>query len=647
MRRKLVVVLTAAFALVTALALGACAAEEKVESSEYSGTLVMAFQHELVLSGDEGDMEFTTSEDTVYNMGDEEQMYLDDIVSVKYHVDDNAKVADEVALVEHFDTALSFAGILVDSGDDFITLADKNLTVNFQIDEDSYIVGDLSKGDEIELTYLGDISEYPYANVVAVVKEVEPVTTSTMHGVVSELAGGTLLLGIDSAHAYRFNITDSTKVSGIANDIVVGDHVEITYEGKASEQPNALSVQILKRAPEPAYIINGKVANVEANSITLDTGMAKYTFGTNGSTKFYGEKPANGYRAEITYTGKLNENPFASIVYCVKDAKSANKATAKKQEKKPDKKSSNSSAKKNDPKKSTGSSGKQQVEPKSSASSEQSSGSSASNSKSEAAPAPAPAPEPKSEAAPEPAPEPSSGESPEPEPSSSKASEPEPEPESSKASEPEPEPESSKASEPEPEPSSSGASEPEPEPEPSDASEPEPEPEPSDASEPEPEPSSSGASEPEPEPESGDASEPEPEPEPSSSEASEPEPEPESSGASEPEPEPEADEDSEPEPEPEASEPEPEPEPKVQSAPAAAIRVSGKGTIIKGNENKRTVEIEVNDKKLTLKYDDDTNISSGYIPQKGDVVKIEYDSDSMMLKDIQLISRDAEDSDED
>ncbi|MDO4533265.1 MAG: hypothetical protein Q4C36_06040, partial [Coriobacteriia bacterium] len=135
MGRKLIITLSAAFALMMALMLGACAANDKAEVSEYTGTLVTAYQNQMVLAGDNGDMEFVTSENTKYNM---DTMYLDDVVSVKYHVDDKGNQADEVLLVEHQDPAIQFAGTLVDVDKDTISLANKKLTVTFLIDEDSY-----------------------------------------------------------------------------------------------------------------------------------------------------------------------------------------------------------------------------------------------------------------------------------------------------------------------------------------------------------------------------------------------------------------------------------------------------------------------------------------------------------------------------
>ena len=111
----------------------------------------------------------------------------------------------------------------------------------------------------------------------------------------------------------------------------------------------------------------------------------------------------------------------------------------------------------------------------------------------------------------------------------------------------------------------------------------------------------------------------------------------------EPEPAP-AEEAAEPEPEP-AAEPElaaePEPEPKEEPD----IVVSAKGTIIEGNEKKRTVKIKTEDgEEVTLNIDDKCDISSGFFPQKDDVVEIKYMQKAMVLKAVKLIDRPAQDA---
>ena len=510
MGKKLKGALSVTLALTTALAMGACGSKPQADAgdaktdqvqvaeastSTYEGALLTAYDHQVVLSGADGDMEFATSDKTLYKTGEAGQMYLDDIVSVTYHVKDGVNYADEIDLVEHMDTAIEFAGVLVDSGDDFITLVNKNLSATFLIDEDSYIVGDLSKGDQIELTYLGDLSEYPYANVVAVVKEVELPKTTTMSGVVSEIAGKSVLLSIDSAHAYRFNVTDKTAISGAADHITVGDQVEVTFEGNAGSQPNAIGIKIVKSAPARAYGINGTIASVDKGSLTLDTGAGKYVFSTSDNTRYYGEKPAKGYKAEITYTGELNKKPQASVISCAKDAKAAAKKEADKKKaeaKKAEEAKKQAEAKKAEEAKKQEEQAAETVEP-----------------------------------------------TPEPETTEPEAVEPTPEPETT------------------------------------------------------------------------------PEAETTEPEAIEPTGEGETTG-----------EDEAAESEEEAAQTDPD------------MGVIGQGTIVKGDEKKMTIELELKDgKKITLKYDKDTKIAAGYIPEVGDVVKIEYGSTSLMLKEMQLVSR--------
>ncbi len=571
MDKKLRKSLSIALAMAMALALGACGAKRQdgaggtqvevsdtkvaadVETSVYEGTLLTAHDQHVVIAGEEGDVEFVTNDSTLYRAGEEGQMYLDDIVSVTYHVKDEVKYADEIELVEHMEEALEYAGVLVDSGDDHITLVNKGLSVTFMIDEDSYIVGDLSRGDEIELTYLGNLSEYPYANVVAVVKEVELPTTSTVSGLVSEISGNSVLVGIDSAHAYRFNITNKTTISGAATSLTVGDQVEVTFEGKISDQPNAISVKVVKSNQTRAYVINGTISSVDNGSITLDTGKAKYVFSIGKNTKLNGEKPAKGYKAEITYTGDLNNKPQASIVYCVKDAKDtkdAKKAAAKKAEE---------AKKKQEEAKKAEEEAKAKAEAEAKARAEEEA-----KAKAEA--------EAKAKAEEE-----------------AKKAEEEAKAKAEAEAKARAEEEAKKQEEAE---QKADDTDSQTEPEPGTDTE-------TDTDNVEPTTDDTGT---ETGPEEGTN--------------------------------PDQTEDTD-----QATDTEDTTEEEAgQTNPDMGI--IGQGTIIGGDEKEKTIEIELKDgTKITLKFDDDTKIAAGYIPQKDDVVKIEYGNTSMILKDIQLVSR--------
>lgn len=64
------------------------------------------------------------------------------------------------------------------------------------------------------------------------------------------------------------------------------------------------------------------------------------------------------------------------------------------------------------------------------------------------------------------------------------------------------------------------------------------------------------------------------------------------------------------------------------------------GTIVEGDEEKQTCTIKTADgETVTLNLTKDTQISSGYFPQKDDEVRVVYTKKAMLLREIQLISR--------
>ena len=78
------------------------------------------------------------------------------------------------------------------------------------------------------------------------------------------------------------------------------------------------------------------------------------------------------------------------------------------------------------------------------------------------------------------------------------------------------------------------------------------------------------------------------------------------------------------------------PEPKEEPD----VVISAKGTIVESNESKGTFKIKTNDgESITLKIDGDCDISSGFFPEKDDVVEIKYMKKEMVLKAIKLLDR--------
>ena len=148
--------------------------------------------------------------------------------------------------------------------------------------------------------------------------EKQEVKTGKVNGIVAEFTEKTMLLAIDSATSYRFSLQSDFKVSGADKYVHTGDSVNVTYKGDLGKTPEVLEINIVKKAQEEKRTVNGTISSVEKDYVTLNTGGRSYIIHTDKNTKYTGDKPAKGYKAEITYTGRLGSSAKASNIYCVK-----------------------------------------------------------------------------------------------------------------------------------------------------------------------------------------------------------------------------------------------------------------------------------------------------------------------------------------
>jgi hypothetical protein len=124
-----------------------------------TGTLKEAAQDSITISGDDGLQQFKTTDETEYDLGGMDALNLDDVVDVEYHSSGDNKTADKVILREHVQKDLTFSGQVADVTDKSVTVTGKSLTVSFTINDETEINGELSKGDEVDLVYMGDLNE--------------------------------------------------------------------------------------------------------------------------------------------------------------------------------------------------------------------------------------------------------------------------------------------------------------------------------------------------------------------------------------------------------------------------------------------------------------------------------------------------------
>jgi len=324
MEKKLRIVFSAVLVAALVLVLGACSKEDKVEMGISTGTLKEAAQDSITISSDDGLQQFKTTGETVYDLGGMDELNLDDVVDVEYHSSGDTMTADKIILREHVQKDLTFNGQVVDVTDKAVTVTGKSLTVSFTINDETEIKGELSKGDEVALVYMGDLNEYPYASVINVSKEADKVPEKTVvSGTVTEFTEKSMLVAIDSSTSYRFELDKNTSVTGASKYVRVGDTVKITFEGDVKSSPKASNIDIVKEKSEKTEIrlVNGTIESVAKNYVTLNTGKKVYMIQTGKNTKYTGDKPAKGYKSEIQYTGTLSSGKAQAInIYCVKQA---------------------------------------------------------------------------------------------------------------------------------------------------------------------------------------------------------------------------------------------------------------------------------------------------------------------------------------
>lgn len=304
--------------LLTCFLIPVLAACGKSESGSVTGTLINAVEGQITIENDEGRFEIETEKETAYRLGDEDRLYVGDTVEVSYHKSMGKMHADEVILRSHIEKELVFEGTVTQVKEDELTVTGKSLTVSFVRNEETAVAGDLSVGDEVSVIYTGDLSEYPYAASITVTAEIAKPEVKTVSGIVAEFTENSILLAIDSAKSIRFTFNADTVITGAAKYAHTGDSVNIRYDGKLDESPVALEINIVKEAEKEKLTVNGTIKSVEADYLTLDTGKKVYIIHTDKNTKYTGDKPAAGYKSEITYTGNINRDALATNVYCVK-----------------------------------------------------------------------------------------------------------------------------------------------------------------------------------------------------------------------------------------------------------------------------------------------------------------------------------------
>ena len=310
--------------------------KEAPEGQSFAGELIDAQGDRLVVKDEDVAMVMYTTPDTEYDLQDEDELCVGDMVKVEYHKDEGRFIADSVVLDKHQNSTLVFGGEVTEIGKTYVTVQSESMTVVFNTDEDTRIEGDLTQGDAVTVTYEGNLSGNPLAKSIVVIQEQKEKLEKSLHGTVSETWKDSFIVSVDSAHACRIKLTKDTKITGDAKELRLGDEIHLVYTGDIEKDAVAVSIKIT-RGKTKYFIMDGVIVKAAKDKLVIQTSKKKYTFKIVNDTRIENKEYMKaGHKTTITYIGKLDKDPVAASIFCSRDT--ATGKDSKKQDKKDDKK---------------------------------------------------------------------------------------------------------------------------------------------------------------------------------------------------------------------------------------------------------------------------------------------------------------------
>lgn len=192
----------------------------------------------------------------------------------------------EVLDVEVTSHADSFTGDIVQvKGNTFIAKSG-NIGYDFVMDPSTAISGgDLKPGAVCEITFKGVLEDSPVAISIDILspapEEEDPLINKTLKGEVIALSRGSFKIVTSKGKHFKFIRTSDTEYTG-KYDLEVGCRVQVTYDGYASDAPDAKIVKVIEKAPAPVpeptsepvkkYTVEGSINATNGIWIILDDG---------------------------------------------------------------------------------------------------------------------------------------------------------------------------------------------------------------------------------------------------------------------------------------------------------------------------------------------------------------------------------------
>lgn len=167
--------------------------------------------------------------------------------------------------------------------------------LRFKVTKDTVIIGqdNVVRDDVVEVTFEGDLIDDPEAIEIFVIKanpdrrDLDPsLLNKELTGVVTKLTSTKVTIITSKSNKYSFRITGNTFIDEKKYDLETDARIRVTYDGYASDTPNAKEIKVLAPSDptptvQPVKIkkITGIIVQRAGNSLVVDaTDGVKYSF---------------------------------------------------------------------------------------------------------------------------------------------------------------------------------------------------------------------------------------------------------------------------------------------------------------------------------------------------------------------------------
>ena len=285
----------------------------EVQTSTVSGSVLSFTDSELKLLAD-------NLNTLVFHPYIKLSLHRGDYVTVTYAGSFSSGDEPEVTAVDVIESSHTFSGTVTKHDENSVTVAaGSGAVITFMLAGHTEITGEenvIKNNATVTVTYAGDIAEYPTAFEVDVVvpgDELDPeLIDKTLTGSVIKLSKKSITIKTSKGKKWTFVRTSDTLIDERKGDLELNATVKITYDGYASDQPNAKKIQVTASAPEPTpvpthkpdpdyYNVEGYVKSVNGIWIVLEEDGKTYTVNAADCVITGAENLMPGAYAELVY----------------------------------------------------------------------------------------------------------------------------------------------------------------------------------------------------------------------------------------------------------------------------------------------------------------------------------------------------------